>query len=163
MTSLQLPDRVTIVEVGPRDGLQNQSQVVDVATKVELINQLSATGLSRIEAGSFVNPASVPQMAGSDEVFKQIDRKPGVTYAALVPNLKGLERAVDARADEIAVFASASETFSQKNLNCSIAESLTRFEAVLASAQKNTLIENKQGNFRGRGYVSCVVGCPYEG
>ncbi|MEM9414925.1 MAG: hydroxymethylglutaryl-CoA lyase [Planctomycetota bacterium] len=155
MSDLPLPDRVKIVEVGPRDGLQNESRPIDTATKVELVNRLSAAGLSYIEAGSFVNPKWVPQMAGSEEVFAKIERRDGVTYAALTPNLIGFERAVAAHADEVAVFASASESFSQKNINCSIAESLQRFEPVMRAAQAAGL--------RVRGYVSCIAGCPYEG
>lgn len=155
MHDLQLPAEVKIVEVGPRDGLQNEKQPIDTATKVELVNRLSRAGLSYIEAGSFVNPKWVPQMAGSGEVFEQIERRTGVTYAALAPNLKGFERAVEAKADEVAIFASASESFSQANINCSIAESLERFEPVMLAAQ--------QSGLRVRGYVSCVAGCPYEG
>ena len=124
MSDRQLPARIKIVEVGPRDGLQNEKSPVDTATKVELINRLADAGLSTIEAGSFVDPRWVPQMADSAEVFAGIERKPGVSYAALTPNLKGFERALAAGADEVAVFASASESFSQKNINCSIAESL---------------------------------------
>lgn len=150
-----MPQKVRIVEVGPRDGLQNEKPAIDTATKLALIEQLAQTGLTYIEAGSFVNPKWVPQMAGSDEVFKQLPKKTGVTYAALTPNLKGFERALAAGAGEVAVFAAASETFSQKNINCSIAASLQRFAPVLAAAREQQLPV--------RGYVSCVVGCPYEG
>lgn len=155
MPDLQLPARVKIVEVGPRDGLQNEKQPIDAATKIELVNRLSASGLAYIEAGSFVSPKAVPQMAGSEAVFNGIDRRDGVTYAALTPNLKGFERAVAAEADEVAIFASASESFSQANINCSIAESLQRFEPVVRGASAAGL--------RVRGYVSCIAGCPYEG
>lgn len=155
MPDLQLPARVKIVEVGPRDGLQNEKQPIDAGTKIELVDRLSASGLAYIEAGSFVNPKAVPQMAGSEAVFEGIDRRDGVTYAALTPNLKGFERAVAAEADEVAIFASASESFSQANINCSIAESLQRFEPVVRGASAAGL--------RVRGYVSCIAGCPYEG
>ncbi|MGV8841897.1 MAG: hydroxymethylglutaryl-CoA lyase [Pseudomonas sp.] len=152
---MSLPKHVRIVEVGPRDGLQNESQPISVADKVRLIDDLSAAGLSYIEAGSFVSPKWVPQMAGSSEVFAQIQQLPGVTYAALTPNLKGFEAALAAGVKEIAVFAAASEAFSQKNINCSISQSLERFVPVLDAA--------KQQGIRVRGYVSCVLGCPYEG
>jgi len=155
MSDRQVPARIKIVEVGPRDGLQNEKSPVDTATKVELINRLADAGLSTIEAGSFVDPRWVPQMADSAEVFAGIERKPGVSYAALTPNLKGFERALAAGADEVAVFASASESFSQKNINCSISESLERFVPVVEAAQS--------GGLRVRGYVSCIAGCPYEG
>lgn len=146
---------VRIVEVGPRDGLQNEKQTIPTAVKVQLINELAAAGLRYIEAGSFVNPKWVPQMADSAAVFTQITRRPDVTYAALIPNLRGFEQAVAANADEVAIFAAASEAFSQKNINCSIAESLTRFEAVTLAAQAQ--------NIPVRGYISCVAGCPYSG
>lgn len=151
---MSLPTSVKIVEVGPRDGLQNEQQV-SLDDKVALINNLSASGLSYIEAASFVSPKWVPQMADSGEVLQAITRQPGVTYAALTPNLKGFELAVQANADEVAVFAAASEAFSQKNINCSINESLERFAPVIAAAQA--------ANVRVRGYVSCVLGCPYQG
>jgi hydroxymethylglutaryl-CoA lyase len=147
--------RVSIVEVGPRDGLQNEKQPVSVATKVALVDALAAAGVRVIEAGSFVSPAAVPQMADSDAVFAALTRRPGVAYTALTPNTRGLERAREAAVDEVAVFAAASESFSQRNIRCSIAESLTRFEPVLAQAQEAGLPV--------RGYVSCVLGCPYEG
>ncbi len=152
---MTLPKRVRIVEVGPRDGLQNESQPVAAASRVELIDHLAAAGLGHIEAGSFVSPKWVPQMAHSDAVFAGITRVEGVVYSALTPNLKGFELAAAAGVDEVAVFAAASESFSQKNINCSIAESLQRFAPVVAAAQ--------QVGIRVRGYVSCVVGCPYEG
>ena len=146
---------VTIVEVGPRDGLQNEAAPVPLAAKVALIEALADAGLPVVEAGSFVSPRWVPQMAGSDEVLRTVRQRPGVRYPVLVPNLKGLEAALAAGAREIAVFGAASETFSQKNINCSIAESLDRFRPVVANAVARGV--------RVRGYVSCVVGCPYEG
>ncbi len=152
---MKLPQKVRIVEVGPRDGLQNEKQSLDVADKIALINQLSDAGLTAIEAGSFVNPKWVPQMASSEEVFAGIQRKSGVTYSALTPNLKGFERALASGAQEVAVFAAASESFSQKNINCSIAESLERFIPVMEAAS--------HAKIPVRGYISCVVGCPYEG
>jgi hydroxymethylglutaryl-CoA lyase len=150
-----LPRTVRIVEVGPRDGLQNEPHVVPIATKVELIERLADAGLSSVEAGAFVSPRSVPQMADTAAVLKSVRRRPNVSYPVLVPNLKGLEAAVAAGADEIAIFGAASESFSQKNINCSIAESLERFAAVCRAALAEGL--------RVRGYVSCVLGCPYEG
>lgn len=150
-----LPKRVRLVEVGPRDGLQNQAQHLSVTQKVELIERLAQAGLDYLEAGSFVHPQWVPQMADSDQVLRAVRRQPGVTYAALVPNLKGFERALSSGATEVAIFAAASETFSQKNINCSISESLTRFEPIMAAAQTAGLPV--------RGYISCVLGCPYEG
>ena len=152
---MPLPKEVRLVEVGPRDGLQNEAQPISVADKVQLVDALSAAGLGYIEVGSFVSPKWVPQMAGSAEVFAGIQRKPGVTYAALTPNLKGLEAALEAKVEEVAVFAAASEAFSQKNINCSIADSLQRFVPLMAAA--------KAANVRVRGYVSCVLGCPYDG
>ena len=152
---MNLPQHVRLVEVGPRDGLQNEKQPISVADKVRLVDDLSAAGLRYIEVGSFVSPKWVPQMAGSSEVFARIQQLPGVTYAALTPNLKGFEAALQAGVKEVAVFAAASESFSQKNINCSIAESLERFVPVLDAA--------KQHDIRVRGYVSCVLGCPYEG
>lgn len=152
---MSLPSQVRIVEVGPRDGLQNEADPIEVETRVELIQQLAAAGIEMIEAGSFVNPKWIPQMASSEEVFARLQRQQGVRYAALTPNLKGFERALAAGADEVAVFAAASEAFSQKNINCSIEESLLRFEPVMAAAQT--------AGIPVRGYVSCVLGCPYEG
>ncbi|KXF75379.1 hydroxymethylglutaryl-CoA lyase [Paramesorhizobium deserti] len=146
---------VTIVEVGPRDGLQNEANFVETARKVELIDMLGECGFARIEATSFVSPRWVPQMADASEVMARIRRRPDVVYSVLTPNLKGFEAAVAARADEVAIFASASETFSRKNINCSIAESLERFRP-LAEATRAAGIPM-------RGYVSCVVECPYEG
>lgn len=133
---MSLPKQVRLVEVGPRDGLQNEQQPISVADKVRLVDDLSAAGLSYIEVGSFVSPKWVPQMAGSAEVFAQIQRKAGVTYAALTPNMKGLEAAIEAGVKEVAVFGAASEAFSQKNINCSIAESLERFVPLMEAASK---------------------------
>lgn len=147
--------RVTLFEVGPRDGLQNEARLVPAADKIRLVDLLSATGLRRIEVTSFVSPRWVPQMADAAEVLGGIARAPGVSYAALTPNLQGFTAARDARADEVAVFASASEGFSRKNLNCSIAESLERFAPVLAAAQAEGVPV--------RGYVSCITECPYDG
>jgi hydroxymethylglutaryl-CoA lyase len=152
---MPLPSHVRLVEVGPRDGLQNEAQPISVADKVHLVDALSAAGLSYIEVGSFVSPKWVPQMAGSAEVFAQIQRKPGVTYGALAPNLRGFEDALAAGVKEVAVFAAASEAFSQRNINCSISESLERFAPLMAQA--------RQHGVSVRGYVSCVLGCPYEG
>ncbi|MCP1511669.1 MULTISPECIES: hydroxymethylglutaryl-CoA lyase [Pseudomonas] len=152
---MTLPSHVRLVEVGPRDGLQNEAQPISVADKVQLVDALSAAGLSYIEVGSFVSPKWVPQMAGSAEVFAQIQRKPGVTYGALAPNLRGFEDALAAGVKEVAVFAAASEAFSQRNINCSISESLERFAPIMAAAQQHGVSV--------RGYVSCVLGCPYEG
>lgn len=150
-----IPKRVKLVEVGPRDGLQNESTPVSAAIKVELIERLAAAGLPVVEAGSFVSPRWVPQMAGSDDVFRTIARRPGTAYPALVPNIKGLEAALAAGIEEIAIFVSASEGFSQKNIACSRAESIARLTEVadLASAR----------GVRIRGYVSCIAGCPYDG
>tara|TARA_Y100001951_G_scaffold104028_1_gene114402 strand:+ start:129 stop:1028 length:900 start_codon:yes stop_codon:yes gene_type:complete len=152
---MNLPHSVRLVEVGPRDGLQNEKQPISVADKVRLVDDLSAAGLRYIEVGSFVSPKWVPQMAGSAEVFSGIQRRPGITYAALTPNLKGFEAALEAKVEEVAVFAAASEAFSQKNINCSIADSLQRFVPLLEAA--------KAAKVRVRGYVSCVLGCPYDG
>ena len=148
-------NKITIVEVGPRDGLQNEKQTIDVATKVELIERLAAAGNSSVEAGAFVSPKWVPQMAATDEVMVAIDRRDGVSYPVLTPNMKGYNGAREAKADTVAVFGAASESFSQKNINASIAESLDRFRPVVEAA--------KQDGVRVRGYVSCVLGCPYEG
>jgi hydroxymethylglutaryl-CoA lyase len=152
---LTLPSHVKLFEVGARDGLQNEAAPVTAADKIELINQLSSAGFTQIETGSFVSPKWVPQMANSAEVFAGIARKPTVRYSALTPNLKGFEAALEAGADEVAVFAAASEAFSQKNINCSIDESIQRFYPVMEQAAKHRIPV--------RGYVSCVVGCPYEG
>lgn len=152
---MTLPKRVKIVEVGPRDGLQNEKQVVPAAVKIELIERLAEAGLPAVEATSFVSPKWVPQMGDNSEVLMGVRRKPGVGYPVLTPNLKGFDAAVEAGATEVAIFGAASETFSQKNINCSIAESLKRFEPVVSAASALDIPV--------RGYVSCVVGCPYEG
>lgn len=152
---MNLPKRVKIVEVGPRDGLQNEPTPVALATKIALVEKLVDAGLSVVEVGSFVSPKWVPQMAGSAEVYTGIHKRAGVSYPMLVPNLKGMEGALTAGVQEIAIFAAASETFSQKNTNCSIAESIERFETVMQQAQAHQI--------KVRGYVSCVLGCPYEG
>ncbi|NIE76135.1 hydroxymethylglutaryl-CoA lyase [Pantoea sp. Ap-967] len=152
---MPMPTHVRLVEVGPRDGLQNEAQPISVADKVRLVDDLTDAGLGYIEVGSFVSPKWVPQMAGSAEVFAGIRQREGVTYAALAPNLRGFEDAVAAGVKEVAVFAAASEAFSQRNINCSISESLQRFEPILQAARSHGV--------RVRGYVSCVLGCPYEG
>lgn len=155
MTSTTLPKTVRIVEVGPRDGLQNEKQQIETATKVSLIEQLVDCGLRYIEAGSFVSPKAVPQMADSEQVFRQLQRQPNITYAALTPNIKGYERAKASQVSEVAIFAAASEAFSHRNINCSIDESLQRFKPVVDAAMAD--------NIPVRGYVSCVVGCPIDG
>jgi len=151
---MSYPSAVKIVEVGPRDGLQNEAVSLDIATKVELIERLASCGLKNIEAGSFVSPKWVPQMAGSDEVFNQLGPSKAV-YTALTPNMRGLDRAMECNVKEVAVFAAASEAFSEKNINCSIDESLAKFEVVIQKAS--------MANIRVRGYISCVAGCPYQG
>jgi len=150
-----LPARVKMVDVGPRDGLQNEPQSLPASVKIALIERLAEAGLPAVEAGAFVSPKWVPQMADSAEVLRGIARRPGVRYPVLVPNMKGFEAARAAGAEEIAVFGAASETFSQKNINCSIAESLERFAPVAAAA--------READITVRGYISCVLGCPYEG
>ncbi len=152
---MSFPKHVKVVEVGPRDGLQNESTTVPAEIKVQLVEKLAAAGLSAIEVGAFVSPKWVPQMATSAEVFSRVDKQPNVSYPMLVPNLKGLELALAAGVEEIALFAAATETFSQKNTNCSIAESIERFNEVIDHAQA--------AGVKIRGYVSCVLGCPYEG
>ncbi len=152
---MKFPKAVRIVEVGPRDGLQNEASAVATETRIEFIDRLSATGLGVIEAGAFVSPARVPHMADSAAVVAGIGRRPGVRYPVLTPNMKGFEAAMAAGADAVAVFAAASETFSRKNVNCSIVESLDRFRPVCAAAAKRGVWV--------RGYVSCALGCPYEG
>ncbi len=153
---MSFPQQVRIVEVGPRDGLQNEpGPIIPTEIKVELINRLSAAGIQHIEAASFVSPKWVPQMGDAAAVMAGIDRRPGVTYSALTPNVKGLEGAIAANTPEVAVFAAASEAFSQKNINCSIAESLERFVPLMEQAQA--------AGIRVRGYVSTVLGCPYAG
>ncbi len=146
--------QISIFEVGARDGLQNE-KIVTTQDKLTLIKQLENAGLRRIEAGSFVSPKWVPQMADSGEIFKQLNKRSDTIYSALTPNLKGLELALDAKVDEVAIFAAASETFSQRNINCSIDDSIERFIPVIKQANAN--------NIKVRGYVSCVLGCPYEG
>ncbi|CAL5222544.1 g4922 [Coccomyxa viridis] len=151
----RLPDSVTIVEVGPRDGLQNEKQTIPTEVKVELIHRLGHAGLKVIEATSFVSPKWVPQLADSADVLQQINRHPDVRYPVLTPNMKGLQRALEAGAEEVAIFAAASETFSRRNTNCSIDESMKRFTDICQAA--------KEARVQVRGYVSCAVGCPYEG
>ncbi len=155
MNTASLPGRVRLVEVGPRDGLQNESTPVPVSTRVALIEALADAGLNTIECGSFVSPKRVPQMAGTDQVFRALRRIPGVSYTALVPNSQGLEAAARCRPDAVAVFISSSESFSQANINCSIAESLERSRKVVAAARILSIPV--------RGYLSCVLGCPFEG
>lgn len=153
---MSFPQQVRIVEVGPRDGLQNEpGPIIPTEIKVELINRLAAAGIRHIEAASFVSPKWVPQMGDASEVMAGIQRRAGVTYSALTPNLKGLEGAIAANTPEVAVFAAASEAFSQKNINCSIAESLERFRPLMEQAQA--------AGIRVRGYISTVLGCPYQG
>lgn len=152
---MSLPQRVRLVEVGPRDGLQNESRPVTVSDKLQLVHDLADAGVRYIEAGSFVSPKWVPQMAGSAELFAGIQPKDGVTYAALTPNLRGFEDALAAGVKEIAVFAAASESFSRRNINCSISESLDRFLPIMEAARLHGISV--------RGYVSCVLGCPYDG
>jgi hydroxymethylglutaryl-CoA lyase len=152
---MALPSRVKLVEVGPRDGLQNEKQPVPAAIKVELVHRLQDAGLTEIEVTSFVSPKWVPQMADNAEVMAAITRKPGVRYSVLTPNLQGFEAALKTSPDEIVVFASASEAFSQKNINCSIAESIERFAPVVQAARAAGIYV--------RGAMSCTVGCPYEG
>jgi hydroxymethylglutaryl-CoA lyase len=152
---MTLPTRVTIFEVGPRDGLQNEPGDIPFDARMQLIDDLADAGHTAIEAGSFVSPKAVPQMAQSDRVFEELKRRPGVRYAALTPNMRGFDRALACGADEVAIFAAASNTFSQRNINCTIEESLERFGEVARAAQRE--------NVPVRGYVSCVVGCPYEG
>lgn len=150
-----VPEHVTIVEMAPRDGLQNESRIVATADKIHLVDLLSDCGYERIEVTSFVSPKWVPQMADAAEVMAGIVRRPGTRYAVLTPNMRGLEGALEVGADEVAIFASASETFSQKNINCSIAESIDRFRPIADACRERGLLL--------RGYVSCVVECPYEG
>jgi hydroxymethylglutaryl-CoA lyase len=150
-----LPAAVRIVEVGPRDGLQNEAVALDVDRRLELIGRLADAGLRDIEAGAFVSPRRVPNMAGSGELMRRLDRQPGVSYPFLVPNETGLDAALDARCTDIAIFAAVSETFSQRNTGCSITESMDRLARVAVRAHAAGL--------RVRGYLSCVMGCPYEG
>lgn len=152
---MNLPAQVKIVEVGPRDGLQNEQETIPAAVKIELVNRLTVAGFANIEAASFVSPKWVPQMATSAEVMAGIARQPGVVYSALVPNMQGFEAALAAGADEVVIFGSASEAFSHKNINCSIAESVERFRPVAQAAKEHGL--------RLRGSISCALGCPYQG
>jgi hydroxymethylglutaryl-CoA lyase len=150
-----LPKHVKIVEVGPRDGLQNEKEAVSAAVKIELVDRLARAGFANIEAASFVSPKWVPQMATSLDVMAGITRRPGTIYSALTPNMQGFEAALASKADEVVIFGSASEAFSQKNINCSIAESIARFETVAKAAKRHGL--------RLRGSISCSFGCPYQG
>ena len=150
-----LPSKVTLVDVGPRDGLQNEKQMIPAEVKVELVDRLTEAGFGNVEVTSFVSPKWVPQMADAAEVMARIRRRPGVVYSVLTPNMKGFEGALAARADEIVVFGAASEAFSQKNINCSIGESIERFRPVAAAARAHGI--------RVRGAISCAVGCPYQG
>lgn len=152
---MKVPSKVKIVEVAPRDGLQNEKMTISVATKVELVNRLARAGISNVEAVSFVSPKWVPQMADGAEVMAQIERQAGTIYSALTPNLRGFEDALAAGVDEVVIFGAASEAFSQKNINCSIAESIGRFEPVAQAA--------KDAGIRLRGSISCALDCPYEG
>ena len=149
-----LPKKVKIVEVGPRDGLQNEAQTISAEIKIALVDRLTQAGFANIEAASFVSPKWVPQMATSAQVMAGIARRPGVIYSALTPNMQGFEAALAARADEVVIFGSASEAFSQKNINCSIAESVERFREVAQAARQHGL--------RLRGSISCALGCPYQ-
>src|SRR6218665_1032800 len=150
-----LPTHVQLVDVGPRDGLQNEAQPVPAAHKIELVHRLQAAGLQQTEVTSFVSPKWVPQMGDNAEVMAGIQRQPGVRYSVLTPNMKGFEGAIAAKADEVVIFAAASEAFSQRNINCSIAESIERFRPVVQAARDHGL--------RVRAAVSCALGCPYEG
>jgi isopropylmalate/homocitrate/citramalate synthase len=152
---MTMPSHVTIVDVGPRDGLQAEARIVPTATKIELIERLANAGVPVVEAGAFVSPKWVLQMADTADVLARITRHPGTCYPVLVPNRKGLDGAIAAGVEDIAIFGAASESFSQKNINCSISESLERFAPVAADAQA--------AGMRVRGYISCVLGCPYEG
>lgn len=152
---MSIPSQVKLVEVGPRDGLQNEKQPVPAAVKIELVHRLQDAGLTEIEVTSFVSPKWVPQMADNAQVMAGIARRPGVRYSVLTPNLQGFEAALKSKPDEIVVFAAASEAFSQKNINCSIAESIERFRPVAEAARAH--------NIHVRGAISCAVGCPYEG
>ncbi|OWT75812.1 MULTISPECIES: hydroxymethylglutaryl-CoA lyase [unclassified Achromobacter] len=152
---MPLPERVKIVEVSPRDGLQNEKAFISTDIKIELVNRLAAAGFQNVEAASFVSPKWVPQMADGAEVMAGIERKPGVIYSVLTPNMKGFDAALAAKADEVVIFGAASEAFSQKNINCSIAESIARFEPVAEAA--------KAAGLRLRGSISTALGCPYQG
>ena len=149
------PAFVTIIEVGPRDGLQNEPSFVPTSSKIELINALSQTGLQHIEVTSFVSVKSIPQLADGEAVFRAIDKPAGIHFSALIPNEKGMQTALAAGVRDIAIFTAASEQFNQHNINCSIADSIARFKPVMALAKEN--------NIHVRAYISCVLGCPYEG
>ena len=155
MPSPSLPSRVRLVDVGPRDGLQNEKGVVPTEVKVALIEALADAGVTAIEATSFVSPKWVPQMADAADVMQRVRRRQGVRYSALVPNMKGFEGALAAKVDEVVVFGAASEAFSQKNINCSIAESIERFASVARAA--------RDAGMKVRGAISCCLGCPYQG
>jgi hydroxymethylglutaryl-CoA lyase len=155
MNSNTLPKFVKIVEVGPRDGLQNERELVSVETKVELIDRLSRAGFQNIEAAAFVSPKWTPQMASSDEVMARIERRDGCTYSALTPNMQGFERALKCKADEVVIFSAASEAFAQKNINCSVQESIQRYIPVAKAAKDHSI--------KLRGSISCAFGCPYQG
>ena len=155
LNKTNFPKRVKIVEVGPRDGLQNEVTPVDTETKIEFIDRLSATGLSHIEVTSFVRKDTIPQLTDAEQVFEAIEKYPGITYSVLVPNEQGMQRALSVGAKEVAIFTAASETFCQKNTHCSIEESIQRFQKVMKIATTNQI--------KVRGYISCVLGCPYEG
>jgi hydroxymethylglutaryl-CoA lyase len=155
MNNPHYPKKVTLVEVGPRDGLQNEPHFVSSETKIDFINQLSTTGLRRIEATSFVSAKAIPQLADCTTVYEQIKKAPHVRFSALIPNLQGMGQALEAQVQEIALFTAASETFNQRNIHCSIDESIERFKPVITLA--------KQNNIFIRAYISCVLGCPYEG
>lgn len=152
---MNYPEQVILTEVGPRDGLQNERMPVPTSVKVDFINALSETGLQHIEVTSFVSPKAIPQLADNQEVIHRIQKLPNIRYSALVPNIKGMEQALAANVQEIAIFTAASEQFNQRNIHCSIQESIARFEPVIALA--------KQHQIRIRAYISCVLGCPYEG
>jgi len=155
LKSAKFPSRVKIVEVSPRDGLQNEAKFVPTNAKIDLINQLSGCGLQVVEATSFVSPKAIPQLADSKQVFEGILKREGTAYPVLVPNAKGMETAVRSGVKEVAIFTAASQSFTKKNINCTIEESLGRFADVMKSA--------KESGIKVRGYVSCVMGCPYEG
>jgi hydroxymethylglutaryl-CoA lyase len=152
---MSLPDRVKIVEVGPRDGLQNEKEIIAAGVKIELVNRLADAGFQNVEAASFVSPKWVPQMADGAEVMAKIQRRPGTIYSVLTPNLRGFNDAAQAKADEVVIFGAASEAFSQRNINCSIAESIARFEPVAEAA--------RAAGIRLRGSISCALDCPYQG
>ncbi|MBA3537428.1 MAG: hydroxymethylglutaryl-CoA lyase [Tatlockia sp.] len=152
---MNYPPQVTIIEVGPRDGLQNESSFVSTEKKVELINLLSQSGLQQIEVTSFVSAKAIPQLSDNESVFKSISKVPSIHYSALVPNERGMLKALELGFKEIAVFTAASETFNQRNINCSIRESITRFEPIIAMAKTHKI--------KVRAYISCALGCPYEG